>query len=438
MPDSFTPPQSVADNARRALEVRAEKPPSQRGMTPVGIARARQLANRSPLSLDTVRRMVAYFDRHEVDKQGSTWDEQGKGWQAWMGWGGDEGRTWANRILEENTKMETKASRRHSEADMKLIRQARKNLAATMQVLTDLGDDGVDDDAPAPTDSAKRYAIKVEACAAMMTHVLAQTVHLYYKAHAAHWNVSSLDFPQYHEFFGELYEAMFAQIDPTAEFIRALGVKAPATLMELCAMMPVDTMTADSDLEDMLASIAVDNQALLATIAQGIAITGIEGEFGVQNYLQDRMAQHQKLAWMLNQTLMGDDEKLVEEPPEAETEPEDIAMVEGDMAKALSDRNATPKEREAMPAGDFVIPETRNFPVVTPDDIPAAVSSWGRYQGDVTFEEFKARLIALAQRKGSEFVSALPQEWQDEMAKKAIDTTMTMEVEAFAKRLLGR
>ena len=31
---------------------------------------------------DTVRRMKAFFDRHEVDKKGSTWDEQGKGWQA--------------------------------------------------------------------------------------------------------------------------------------------------------------------------------------------------------------------------------------------------------------------------------------------------------------------------------------------------------------------
>jgi hypothetical protein len=71
-----------------------------------------------------------------------------------------------------------------------------------------------------------------------------------------------------------------------------------------------------------------------------------------------------------------------------------------------------------MPAGDFVIPETRNFPIVTPDDIPAAVSSWGRYRGDVTFEQFKARLIALATRKGRAFVDALPQSWRDEMAQR--------------------
>lgn len=105
MADSYTPPAEVARAAERALEVRAEKPPSQRGMTPVGLARARDLANRRPVSIETLRRMKAYFDRHQGDKDGATWGEQGKGWQAWMGWGGDPGRAWAERILREVEKM---------------------------------------------------------------------------------------------------------------------------------------------------------------------------------------------------------------------------------------------------------------------------------------------------------------------------------------------
>ena len=96
-----TPPQAVADNARRALEVRARKPESQRGMTAIGLARARDLQNRKPLSEDTIRRMVAYFERHQSDKEGVTWDEQGKGWQAWNGWGGDDGWAWARRKVDE-------------------------------------------------------------------------------------------------------------------------------------------------------------------------------------------------------------------------------------------------------------------------------------------------------------------------------------------------
>jgi lambda family phage portal protein len=95
----FTPPQGARDAAKRALDVREGKPASQKGMTPVGIARARDLMNGVKLSPDTVRRMKAFFDRHEVDKKGATWDEQGKGWQAWNGWGGDAGYAWARKVV---------------------------------------------------------------------------------------------------------------------------------------------------------------------------------------------------------------------------------------------------------------------------------------------------------------------------------------------------
>ena len=105
MPPSLRPPQAVADAAALALEVRAAAPPSRRGMTPVGLARARDLSARRTLSEDTVRRMVSYFARHEVDKQGATWGERGPGWQAWHGWGGDAGARWSRRVLRalENT-----------------------------------------------------------------------------------------------------------------------------------------------------------------------------------------------------------------------------------------------------------------------------------------------------------------------------------------------
>jgi lambda family phage portal protein len=95
----FTPPQGARDAAKRALDVREGKPSSQRGMTPVGIARARDLQNGVKMSPDTIRRMKAFFDRHEVDKKGATWDEQGKGWQAWNGWGGDAGYAWARKVV---------------------------------------------------------------------------------------------------------------------------------------------------------------------------------------------------------------------------------------------------------------------------------------------------------------------------------------------------
>ncbi len=97
--ESFIPPIEVQANARRALEVRASKPESQRGMLAVGLGRARDLSSGRPVSLDIIRRMNSFFARHAVDKKGETWDEMGPGWQAWMGWGGDAGQRWARRIL---------------------------------------------------------------------------------------------------------------------------------------------------------------------------------------------------------------------------------------------------------------------------------------------------------------------------------------------------
>jgi phage I-like protein len=114
----FVPPKGAQEAAKRALEIRATKPQSQRGMTPVGIARARDLANGKQLSPETVRRMLAYFTRHEVDKKGSTWNNQGKGWQAWNGWGGDPGYSFARKVVNQMNRADekTKTLRAYGEA----------------------------------------------------------------------------------------------------------------------------------------------------------------------------------------------------------------------------------------------------------------------------------------------------------------------------------
>lgn len=114
----FTPPQGVQEAAKRGLDVRESKPPSERGGTAVGVARARDLSNGRTISPETARRMKAYFDRHEVDKQGSTWDEQGKGWQAWMLWGGDPGKAWSNKLVRQmNAEDNAKAIRAEASAN---------------------------------------------------------------------------------------------------------------------------------------------------------------------------------------------------------------------------------------------------------------------------------------------------------------------------------
>jgi len=95
------PTEEMARAAQDALDIRRTKPVSERGMTAVGLARARDIINRTNLTPDTVKRMVSFFARHEVDKQGETWSAKGKGWQAWNGWGGDAGKKWAEAKLKQ-------------------------------------------------------------------------------------------------------------------------------------------------------------------------------------------------------------------------------------------------------------------------------------------------------------------------------------------------
>lgn len=103
--DGYRPPQAARDAARRGLELRREYG---RGGTAIGVARARDIANGRSLSLDTIGRMVSYFARHEVDKQGQGWSEGEQGYPsagriAWLLWGGDAGRAWAERVYKRET-----------------------------------------------------------------------------------------------------------------------------------------------------------------------------------------------------------------------------------------------------------------------------------------------------------------------------------------------
>jgi hypothetical protein len=91
------PTDSMASNARRGLELRQKYG---RGGTMVGVARARDLANKKNLSDDTVLRMHSFFSRHEVDKQGRGWNAGEAGYPsngliAWLLWGGESGKSWA-------------------------------------------------------------------------------------------------------------------------------------------------------------------------------------------------------------------------------------------------------------------------------------------------------------------------------------------------------
>jgi len=142
MAEGFVPPQAVRNNAKRGLELRREHG---RGGTEVGVARARSLSNGQSIPLETIRRMVSYFARHEVDKKGEGWGIDSAGYIAWLLWGGDAGRTWANGISEREKKKD-KANMSNLTTAFFSIIKADRNADGTLMVYGKATDDSVDID----------------------------------------------------------------------------------------------------------------------------------------------------------------------------------------------------------------------------------------------------------------------------------------------------
>ena len=96
--DSYTDyPEAAVNNAKKALKWAETNGWGDCG-TPVGKARANQLANKEAISRDTIARMAA-FQRHQQNKDVPY--EQGCGGLMWDAWGGTEGIEWAQRKIKQ-------------------------------------------------------------------------------------------------------------------------------------------------------------------------------------------------------------------------------------------------------------------------------------------------------------------------------------------------
>jgi hypothetical protein len=102
MPETFKPTAKMAANAKKGLKLRDD---FGRGGTDVGVRRAEQLAAQDDVTAEDMKSMHSYFARHEVDKDGKTHEwgsdsDPSAGYIAWLLWGGDEGKEWADRHVE--------------------------------------------------------------------------------------------------------------------------------------------------------------------------------------------------------------------------------------------------------------------------------------------------------------------------------------------------
>lgn len=135
-----------------------------------------------------------------------------------------------------------------------------------------------------------------------MKKLLASNFSLYLKAHNFHWNVVGSDFPQYHEFFGKIYQELFAAIDLIAEEIRQLNSYVPGALSRFKDLTNISDETSVSPAPEMVKILKNDNLKILELLDKLYHLAEETEQYGLCNFIQDRIMAHNKLNWMLSAT----------------------------------------------------------------------------------------------------------------------------------------
>lgn len=124
------------------------------------------------------------------------------------------------------------------------------------------------------------------------------------KAQYFHWNVEGSDFPQYHEFFGNLYEEINGNaIDRCAEFIRTLDEYAPGSFSRFLELSKIPEQTRVPRAELMMQELYNNNLTMIETLKEAFAAAEEENQQGIANFIAERLDAHGKHGWMLRSIL---------------------------------------------------------------------------------------------------------------------------------------
>ena len=129
--------------------------------------------------------------------------------------------------------------------------------------------------------------------------LLSDVVTFYFKAHGYHWNVEGDDFPQFHEFFGEVYGDTYGSIDKIGELIRQCQDYAPFRLERFVEYRTITDTNVTPEEVDMSTDLYNANQQLLVTLNRVFASANSQNKQGICNFIADRIGQHEKWGWQL-------------------------------------------------------------------------------------------------------------------------------------------
>ena len=138
-----------------------------------------------------------------------------------------------------------------------------------------------------------------------LTKVLADSFAVYLKTHGYHWNVRGPEFFGFHNLLEQQYRDIWAALDDIAERIRALGVLAPQSYSAFGNLTSIKDGDPEKEALPMLKELMIDHETLIATTRKAFEAADAAGDEASADLMTQRLAAHEKFAWMLRSTLGG-------------------------------------------------------------------------------------------------------------------------------------
>lgn len=135
-----------------------------------------------------------------------------------------------------------------------------------------------------------------------LAQALAETFTLFVKTQGYHWNVTGHTFHSLHEMFEEQYVDLRDAADDLAERMRALGAIAPGSFYEFMQLAQIADHEPTEDAIEMVKILAADHEAIARTIRPLVEVADEAGDAATSDLITERLAAHEKAAWMLRAT----------------------------------------------------------------------------------------------------------------------------------------
>ncbi len=133
--------------------------------------------------------------------------------------------------------------------------------------------------------------------------VLADSYALFLKTQNYHWNVTGPNFKSLHELFELQYDDLFAAIDEIAERIRTLGDKAPGSFSKYAEITSIKEGDENKPADQMVTELVEDQALIIKTLNKALKISQGNDDEVTIGMIIDRIAIHEKNAWMLRSSI---------------------------------------------------------------------------------------------------------------------------------------